>query len=82
MTVTQGVATGYEILSGPVIRPLQTSPVFDLLPPGNYQIRVFNNCGEGVVQNFTLIGYTAYFDLGSAGGYKSRTAVLRPNRRG
>jgi gliding motility-associated-like protein len=67
VNITQGTAVSYEIISGPVIRPLQPSPIFDLLPPGNYQIRVFNNCGEGVVQNYTLIGYTAYFSVGTVG---------------
>jgi gliding motility-associated-like protein len=67
VSVTQGTAVSYEIISGPAIRPLQPSSIFDLLPPGNYQIRVFNNCGEGVVQNFTLIGYTAYFGVGTVG---------------
>jgi gliding motility-associated-like protein len=67
VSVTQGIAVSYEILSGPVTRPLQSTPVFDLLPPGNYQTRVFNNCGEGVVQNFTLIGYTAYFSVALVG---------------
>lgn len=59
--VSQGTAVSYEIISGPVIRPLQASNVFDLLPAGDYQVRVFDNCGEGVVQNYTVIGYTANF---------------------
>lgn len=67
VSVTQGIGVNYEIFSGPAIRPLQPSPVFDLLPPGNYQIRVFNNCGEGVVQNFTLGGHTAYFSINQVG---------------
>lgn len=49
-----GTAVSYEIFSGPVTRPLQASNVFDLLPTGNYGIRVFNNCGNGLVQNYTL----------------------------
>ncbi|RZJ29078.1 MAG: hypothetical protein EOO48_08390, partial [Flavobacterium sp.] len=53
--VGQGMAVNYEIFSGPVTRPLQSSPVFDLLPAGTYQIRGFDSCGEGVVQNFILL---------------------------
>lgn len=67
VSITQGVGVSYEIISGPVTRPLQPSPVFDLLPPGNYQIRAFNNCGEGVVQNHTVAGYTAYFSIATLG---------------
>jgi|GEM_PF-381800 len=54
VTIQSGTATGYEIISGPIIRPLQTSNVFQNLVAGIYQIRVFDACGEGVVQTFTL----------------------------
>ena len=54
ITVTGGAASGFEILSGPIVRPVQTSPVFNNVPAGVYQIRVFDTCGEGFVQNFTL----------------------------
>lgn len=67
VSITQGAAVSYEIISGPVTLPLQASPVFDSLPPGDYQIRAFNGCGEGIVQNFTLIGYTAYFGVAPVG---------------
>ncbi|MFT6748558.1 MAG: gliding motility-associated-like protein [Flavobacterium sp.] len=48
-------AVSYELFGGPIIRPLQTSNVFSNLVPGQYQIRVFDSCGEGVVQTFTLL---------------------------
>ena len=67
VSISQGSAVSYEIFSGPVTYPLQSSPVFDQLPPGSYQIRAFNSCGEGVVQNFTVIGYTAYFNIEPVG---------------
>lgn len=54
VSILQGTAVSYEIFSGPVIRPLQPSPIFDLLPAGAYQIRAFDACGEGVVQDFVL----------------------------
>lgn len=55
VNVTSGTAVSYEIFSGPVIKPLQTSNVFTGLTSGTYQIRVFDNCGEGVVQTYTLM---------------------------
>lgn len=52
--VTQGTAVGYEIISGPVLAPLQTSNVFTGLTAGLYTIRVYDACGEAVVQAHTL----------------------------
>lgn len=57
-TMTVNVATGtalqYEIFSGPVIRPLQTSNVFTGLTAGVYQVRAFDACNQGVTSTFTL----------------------------
>lgn len=53
--VTSGTAVSYELLTGPVTMPAQSSNVFSNLPAGNYAIRVFDNCGNGVVNSFTLI---------------------------
>ncbi|WP_294824125.1 T9SS type B sorting domain-containing protein, partial [uncultured Flavobacterium sp.] len=52
-TVT-GIASTYEIISGPVTRPLQSSNAFAGLPTGSYNIRAFNNCGVGKVKTFNL----------------------------
>ncbi len=54
MTVnaTQGNPVSYEIISGPVTFPPQTSSVFSGLPPGDYVVRVNDNCGDGVVQAY------------------------------
>lgn len=49
-----GNAQQYQILSGPVTAPLQSSNVFTGLTAGVYQIRVFDDCGEGVVQTHTI----------------------------
>lgn len=65
--VTTGSASLYEILSGPVIRPPQPSPVFGAIPAGVYQIRVFDTCGEGFVQNFTLLSDSVMINLGNGG---------------
>jgi gliding motility-associated-like protein len=54
VSVYQGNGVSYEIISGPVIRAPQASPTFTSLPAGVYQIRVFDNCGEGWVAAHTL----------------------------
>ena len=58
VNVMQGIPVQYEIISGPVLKPLQTSNVFTGLTPGVYLIRVFDSCGDGIVQNYTLIDFT------------------------
>ena len=55
VNVNTGTAVNYEIIAGPMIRPLQTSNIFTGLTHGIYQIRVFDNCEEGVVQTYTLL---------------------------
>lgn len=54
VNVITGVAVQYEIFQGPVTRPLQSTNVFAGLPLGQYSVRVFDVCGEGVVQTFTV----------------------------
>ncbi|UPT69572.1 MAG: gliding motility-associated C-terminal domain-containing protein [Flavobacterium sp. JAD_PAG50586_2] len=54
VSVTNGTAVNYEIISGPMTRPLQTSNVFTGLTAGVYQVRVFDNCGQGIVRTYTL----------------------------
>ncbi|MBC5835933.1 gliding motility-associated C-terminal domain-containing protein [Flavobacterium sp. F372] len=53
--VITGNAVSYELLTGPVTMPAQVSNVFSNLPVGNYSIRVFDICGNAVVNSFTLI---------------------------
>lgn len=53
-TITQGNAVNFEIISGPVIRPLQPSNTFTMLPAGVYVVRVYDACGDALVQTFTL----------------------------
>ncbi len=66
ITTDTGVAAYYEILSGPITFATQESPVFDGLPNGNYQIRVFDVCGEAIVQSYTLARPVAGIDIGPA----------------
>lgn len=49
VNVTAGVGAQYEILAGPVTRPLQATPLFTALPGGLYTVRVFDNCGDATV---------------------------------
>jgi gliding motility-associated-like protein len=63
VTVTQGIGAQYEIISGPVIRPLQSSPLFTQLPGGVYVVRAFNVCGDGTVITHTVISDAAQIDI-------------------
>ncbi len=64
VNVTSGIGVSYEIFAGPVIVPSQSSNVLEGLTAGIYQVRVFNNCGEGVVQTFELFESQAGISLG------------------
>ena len=55
VNATSGTPFNYEIFSGPMTRPLQTSNTFSGLTAGVYLIRVFDVCNQGVVQTFTLV---------------------------
>ena len=57
-TITINVVTGNflncEIFAGPMTRPLQTSTTFNGLVAGQYSVRVFDACNNGVVQTYTI----------------------------
>lgn len=78
VNVTSGTAVSYEIFSGPVIKPLQPSNVFTGLAAGVYQVRVFNNCGEGVVQTYTLLNSPAGMQISSSTGSPPTNCVSVP----
>lgn len=65
-TATSGMAVSFEIISGPVTRPLQTSNVFNTLPSGTYQIRVFDNCGQASVETRTIFTTTPQMTISAA----------------
>lgn len=48
-SVQTGAAVSYEIIAGPVTRPQQPTPLFIGLPPGLYQVRAYNACGDATV---------------------------------
>lgn len=54
LTPPSGVSATYEIITGPVTRPLQATGVFTGLPSGTYKIRAFNSCGTAKVKSYTL----------------------------
>ncbi len=54
ITTLSGTAVNYEIFSGPLLFPIQSSNTFTGLPVGVYKVRVFDACGIGVVQTFTV----------------------------
>lgn len=64
VNVTSGTAVSYQIISGPVMRPLQSSNVFTGLPVGLYGVRVYDNCGEAVVVSVTLIQVNTSINIG------------------
>ncbi len=74
VNVTSGVALQYEIFQGPIIRPLQSSNVFSNLVAGQYTVRVFNDCGEGVTQTYTVLSGTAGLEIGLPSSYPDCTS--------
>jgi len=63
ITIT-GTPVSYEIFSGPMLFPLQSSNTFNGLVIGVYKIRVYNACGIGVVKTFTVTQNTAGILIG------------------
>jgi gliding motility-associated-like protein len=61
--VTQGQGVNFEIIAGPILKPLQTSNVFTGLSAGVYLVRVYDLCGNGVVQNYTLFESPSSIDI-------------------
>lgn len=54
VVVNTGIASTYEIFSGPVLFAPQASNTFSGLPVGIYKVRVIDSCGNSVVQTFTV----------------------------
>lgn len=54
VNITSGTAVSFEIISGPVTRPLQTSNVFASLPVGQYQVRIIDGCASVYVVTFQI----------------------------
>jgi gliding motility-associated-like protein len=59
-----GTPASYEIFNGPLLFPPQSSNTFSNLPIGVYKIRVFDNCGIGIVTTFTTVQNTTGITIG------------------
>ena len=55
VNVLSGNPVSYEIISGPVTAPLQSSNEFSDLPSGTYLIRVFDDCNDAISKAYTLV---------------------------
>ncbi len=55
ITGLQGAIATYEITSGPVIPPLQTTGVFANLPQGAYSVKVSDACGFAATMDYSLL---------------------------
>jgi gliding motility-associated-like protein len=56
-------AVSYQILAGPITTGIQSSNLFTGLQAGIYNIRVVDNCGDGIVQAFTLLTTTSSLQI-------------------
>jgi gliding motility-associated-like protein len=56
-------AVSYQILAGPITTAIQTNNIFTGLVAGIYNIRVVDNCGDGIVQAFTLLSTTSSLQI-------------------
>jgi gliding motility-associated-like protein len=67
--VTSGTASSYEIISGPETFPQQGSNVFSGLQAGQYQVRVYDSCGDALVTTVTVAQQASqiYFTSGNSG---------------
>lgn len=66
VNVLSGSASFFEIISGPVTVPMQTSNVFTGLTSGTYVIRVFDNCQNALSKTYTMILPTNNLVIGTA----------------
>lgn len=55
VVVLSGNPTLYEIISGPMIRPLQPSNEFTNLTSGIYIVRVFDSCNDALSKAYTFV---------------------------
>lgn len=60
---TSGTASAYEIISGPETFPQQASNVFSGLLAGQYQVRVYDSCGDALVTTVTITQQAAQINI-------------------
>ena len=66
VTATSGAAVSYEIISGPVVRPPQSSNIFNDLPEGIYTVKAADACGTAPVVTITLFSNAPVLSVGQA----------------
>ncbi|HYD91998.1 MAG TPA: hypothetical protein VEA37_10990, partial [Flavobacterium sp.] len=71
VNVISGNAVSYEIMEGPVTAPPQDSNIFNDLPPGLYQVRVYDNCDDAVVVSVQITNINPNLFIGG-GQYVSQ----------
>ena len=64
VNVTSGNPVSYEIISGPVTVPSQTSNIFEDMPEGTYVVRVYDSCNNALTKTYTLVFDTSQYVLG------------------
>jgi PKD repeat protein len=83
-TAGGGSPYNFELIApSPVIRPMQTSNMFDNLPPGAYTIRLTDACGTQVTSNVTINAASApaftTTTVASCGTSANGTITVAPN---
>ncbi|MEZ4802999.1 MAG: T9SS type B sorting domain-containing protein [Gelidibacter sp.] len=62
--VHSGNPVSYEIISGPVTVPPQTSNTFNDLPEGTYLIRIYDTCNNALTKTYTIVLNNNHLILG------------------
>lgn len=82
VNILTGNPASYEIISGPVTAPPQSSNEFSGLPSGTYIVRVYDTCNDALSKTFTMLLQTNNLDISPAKLpviYDSCTSALATN---
>ena len=82
VNILSGNPAFYEIISGPVIVPQQSSNEFSGLPSGTYIVRVYDDCGDALSKTFTMLLLTNSLNISPVTlpiAYDSCTSTLAAN---
>lgn len=64
ITATDGeLPYSFEIIAGPITYPLQSSNIFEALPPGDYTVQISDGCGTMLTEMATVGGNYTIPDL-------------------
>lgn len=67
VNVTSGTADTYEIIAGPEVFPQQESNVFTDLQAGQYQLRVYDACGDALVTTVQVVQQSPAITINPSG---------------